>query len=132
MQQPLTAEHPNAIAVRQAEVAAGQGNIDALRLVHAEDMVVHNSPFNGDAVGREALYQQNTVMFDKTAGSLKLEPYHVIANDNTVLVTGKVTAQRLGQTLDQVVLEVWRMEQGQCVEVWDYFSNQQAWDKFWQ
>jgi hypothetical protein len=59
----LTVEHPNAVRVKRAEIAAGQGDISALRAVHAEAMVVHNSPLGGDAVGHQALYDQNTIMF---------------------------------------------------------------------
>ena len=43
----LTAEHPNAVRVKRSEIAAGQGDISALRAVHAEAMVVHNSPLGG-------------------------------------------------------------------------------------
>jgi predicted SnoaL-like aldol condensation-catalyzing enzyme len=101
-----------------------------LKAVHAEEMVVHNSPLGGDAVGRDALYEQNKVMFEKSA-SLNLTPYHVIANDDTVIVVANVTGVRRDVRLNQVVLEIWRMENNQCVEVWDHFSDQKAWDEFW-
>lgn len=128
----LIADHPNALRVMQAEIAAGQGDIAALQAVHAERMVVHYSPLGGDTIGRDALYTQNKIMFERGEGTLKLTPYHVVGNDDTVLVVAKVTGQRDDKILDQVVLEVWRMEAGQCVEVWDYFSDQPSWNEFWQ
>jgi hypothetical protein len=128
----LTAEHPNAVRVKRAEIAAGQGDISALQAVHAKSMVVHNSPLGGDAVGRQALYDQNTIMFQKAGSTLRLVPYHVVANDESVLVVAWVTGQRGGKVLDQVVLEVWRMAGTECVEVWNHFSDQPAWVRFWQ
>jgi ketosteroid isomerase-like protein len=128
----LTAEHLIAVRVKRAEIAAGQGDISALQAVHAETMVVHNSPLRGDAVGRQALYDQNKIMFQNAGGTLRLVPYHVVANDESVLVVARVTGQRAGKVLDQVVLEIWRMSDGKCVEVRDHFSDQPAWDHFWQ
>ena len=71
-------------------------------------------------------------MFEKAGGTLRLVPYHVVANDESVLVMARVTGEQAGRVLDQVVLEVWRMDGIQCVEVWDHFSDQPAWDRFWQ
>jgi hypothetical protein len=130
--QLLTGEHPNAVRVKQAELAAGGGDISALQAVHAQNMVVHNSPLGGDAVGRKALYDQNTIMFEKAGGTLRLVPYQVVANDESVIVVAGVSGQREGKVLDQVVLEIWRMDGKECVEVWNYFSDQPAWDRFWQ
>jgi hypothetical protein len=71
-------------------------------------------------------------MFEKAGGTLRLVPYHVVANDESVLVVARVTGQRAGKVLDQVVLEVWRMAGTECVEVWNHFSDQPAWVRFWQ
>jgi hypothetical protein len=48
-----------------------------------------------------------------------------------VIVVANVTGVWRDVRLNQVVLEIWRMENNQCVEVWDHFSDQKAWDELW-
>ena len=44
----------------------------------------------------------------------------------------QVTATRGDKHLNQTLAELWRFKDNRCVEVWAYFSDQQAWDAFWR
>ncbi len=120
----LRPDHPYAVAIRHAERAAGAGDFAAMHAVQWEDMVVHagGRPVGGSTVGRAAL----------SGGTLRGTPVHVAASDEQAVVVLRVTAERPGRpALDVTLLEVWRLREGKLAEAWDYFSDQEAWERFW-
>ena len=127
--------HPLAVRVREAEAKAGAGDPSDLRALQHETMVVHapgTTILGGDTRGREALYEKNRRMGEMTGGTLRLVPLHVLATDDVATVFARITAERPGRRpLEEFICEVWRFEDGRCVEVWDDFGDLAAWDAFW-
>ena len=127
--------HPLAVRVREAEAKAGAGDPSDLRALQHEAMVVHapgTTILGGDTHGREALYEKNRRMAELTGGTLRLVPLHVLATDDVATVFARITAERPGRRpLEEFICEVWRFEDGRCVEVWDDFGDLAAWDAFW-
>ncbi len=130
-----TPDHPLAVRVRDAEAKAGRGDPSDLQALQHLDMIVHapgSTILGGDTRGREAHYAKNARMFEITSNTLKLAPLHVLATDDIVTMIAHVTAERPGRTpLNEFICEVWRFEDGLCVEVWDHFGDLAAWDAFW-
>lgn len=56
----------------------------------------------------------------------------VVASGQFVVSFERFTARRRGRSLDQEVCVVWRVAQGQCVEIWSHFSDQNGCDLFWR
>ena len=131
----LTPEHPNAVAVRAAVEAGGRGDLAAMHKTKSAAMIVHpsggTSPIGAGAKNRDELDAQDAKMFELSNKTLAGVPLYVVGNDEQVIVALHATAERDGKTLDAVMLQVWRMENGICVEAWNYFNDQKAWDEFW-
>ena len=132
--QPLTPDHPNAVRIRAATEAGGRGDLSKMPGVKSPDIVVHSSgtsPIGPGAHNRDELDAQDREMFAKAGGTLRAEPYYVLGNDEQVIVVQHATGQRLGRTLNAVLLQVWKMQDGVCHEAWNYFNDLPAWDAFW-
>jgi hypothetical protein len=62
---------------------------------------------------------------------ITITPTYVAGNDDLVMLFNRVTARRNGRTHVQLVAETWRFADGLCVEVWDHFTDEKAWNDFW-
>jgi predicted SnoaL-like aldol condensation-catalyzing enzyme len=71
-------------------------------------------------------------MAELSGGTFSAVSTALSGSGNFVALLHHVTATRNGKRLDQTLAELWRFENNRCVEVWAQFSDQEAWDLFWQ
>ena len=62
----------------------------------------------------------------------RVELLHIAAHGPFIISFERVTASRLGRTLDQLASVVWLVEDGRCLEIWTHFADQAACDGFWR
>ena len=122
----IAPEHPYVTRVRRAKEVFDQNRNDPAPLfeLHAEDVVLHapgTSPLGGCVRGRANVAACMQRMAELLSG-----------NGDFVALLHHVTATRGTKRLDQTLAELWRFENNRCVEVWAQFSDQEAWDLFWQ
>lgn len=129
-------DHPNAVRIRdlQAEASRRGDNSHLLELVseHAVNHVDGNSLLGGHHVGRDEALGKFPILHQMSGGTLNLEPLEVIADDHFAMWLSRVTAQRNGRQLDQVLAVIWRFDGEKVVEMWDHFADVDAWDEFWK
>lgn len=130
-----SATHPNAIRITAAKQAVTPGkDITPMRSVEHPGLIAHipgRSPIGGTWQGRDQLMAAVQQLGALAEGTLQIEP-NVVATDHFAINSQRVTASRKGRQLNQILLEVWRLENGVGVEIWDHFEDQEAWDAFWQ
>ncbi len=131
-----SATHPLAVRITDAKTRVTPGrDIDPMFAVQAPDMLAHipgTSPIAGEWRSREALGAAVRSLGERVVeSSLHISP-HVVATDHFAINVQRVTAARPdGRELDTVLTEVWRFQDGVCVELWDHFQDLDAWDAFW-
>lgn len=130
----LSASHPNALRIMAAKKAVVPGvNINPMASVEHQNLIAHipgKSPIGGEWTNRDEL--MNAVrQLGELAETIRIEP-NVVATDQFAVNTQRIVATRNGRTLDQVLVEVWRLEDGKGIEIWDHFENLAEWDSFWQ
>ncbi len=135
MQDHPTPTHPNALRIMAAKEAVTPGaDMEPMASVQHQHMLAHipgNSPIAGEWHDRDALMAAVLHLGRLAEGTLQIFPY-VLATDQFAFNYQRITARRKGRVLDQVLLEVWRLEEGKCIELWDHFQDLEAWDAFWQ
>ncbi|MBD2100179.1 nuclear transport factor 2 family protein [Leptolyngbya sp. FACHB-261] len=131
-----TPDHPNAIRIRQAKECVVPGkDIDPMFAVQAPDMIAHipgTSLIAGEWRSRDALAAAVRSLGALAGGTLYLTA-NVVATDDFAINVQRLTGRREdGRSLNTVLTEVWRMQDGVCVEIWDHFQDLDAWDAFWR
>ena len=71
-------------------------------------------------------------MAERSNGTFEAVSTSLSGNGDFVSLLHHVTATRGDKQLNQTLAELWRFKDNRCVEVWAYFSDQQAWDAFWR
>jgi uncharacterized protein len=64
-----------------------------------------------------------------TAGTFRVEPLDVLANDDMVAVLARSSGRRDGRTLDSRQVHVYRVTDGRVAEIWQYTDGTA--DEFW-
>ncbi|HET6963271.1 MAG TPA: nuclear transport factor 2 family protein, partial [Acidimicrobiales bacterium] len=93
----------NLTLVRSAYEAFGKGDFDTLRTLMADDVVWHTPgiyPFEVDYKGVDGVLGYFTKLFELTDGTIRVEPEHMLADDDRVVVLERVTGTRLGHHID--------------------------------
>jgi hypothetical protein len=131
----LSADHPNAIRIMAAKGAVTPGiDINPMASVEHENLIAHipgNSPIGGEWTNRDELMSAVRRLGELAGGTLKIYP-NVVATEGFAINSQRIRATRNGRTLNQLLIEVWRLEDGKGVEIWDHFENLEEWDLFWQ
>jgi ketosteroid isomerase-like protein len=130
----ISIHHPNVDRVKQAlALAVDTQNWHLLREVLAEDMTAH-VPGQGPSSGqwdRDEWLGCLSRLAAARGEQVTITPTYVAGNNDMVMLFNKVTAQRNGRQHVQIVAETWRFAGGRCVEVWDHFTDENAWNEFW-
>jgi uncharacterized protein len=127
-------EQSNIALHRKGHEAFSRGDMQTLTDLIAEDTVWHwtgRGPFAGDHRGRDAVFEQFSMMSRLTAGTMGLEDQHFLANDNKTAALYRFTAVRGNNRLDVMLCEVAEWRDGKLVEEWLYPADQYALDEFW-
>lgn len=130
----ISIHHPNVDRVKKAlALACDTQDWDLLREIMAAELTAHvpgNGPHSGQW-NRDEWLGCLSRLAGSTGEKITVTPTYVAGNDDLVMLFNRVAAQRNGRTHVQLVAETWRFEDGQCVEVWDHFTDEKAWDDFW-
>jgi hypothetical protein len=130
----ISIHHPNVDRVKKALALAGEtGDWHLLREMMARELTAH-VPGNGPNAGqwpRDEWLSELSRLAADPGERITITPTYVAGNDDLVMLFNRVTAQRNGLRHVQMVAETWRFAGGQCVEVWDHYTDERAWNEFW-
>lgn len=125
--------HPNAEILRRGFEAFSQGDMATVGELTAEDAVWHqggNNVLSGDYTGKEAIFGFFAKLAEETGGSVALDIHDIVANDEHTVGLITVSATRDGRSLEERVAEIYHIKDGQFIERWAFYEDQQALDDF--
>jgi ketosteroid isomerase-like protein len=127
--------HTNVAKLENFLDAYGNNDADRIRAALSEEAVWHvggTHSFSGDYRGREAILEYFGRVGSETAGTLRLTPIELMANDERGAAFLRITAEREGRHLDVTMAEAFQFDdQGRIQEFWAHAADQQAIDAFW-
>ncbi|MGH8946694.1 MAG: nuclear transport factor 2 family protein [Acidimicrobiia bacterium] len=124
--------HPNAALVRKGKEAFLRGDIETVKELLADDLVVHTSgdgPFERVYRGRDAFFGFIGQIAQLSGGTYQQEIHDVVASDDHVVALVIVRAERNGRTVEYRSAEVFHVKDGRATEAW--FLNDNAYPDFW-
>jgi uncharacterized protein len=123
--------------IRRGYQAFGEGDMDTLRSLMADD-VVHVIPGNnrltGEHKGHDALMDLYGQLFQVSGGTYRADLVNIESRgDNQVVSTHRGTAQREGRTLDTTETLTFTIEDGLITRIESSFSpeDEATEDAFW-
>jgi len=127
--------HPNEELVRQGYKAFGEGDMDTLRSLFAEDAVhvaTGKSPIAGEYKGVDNILGYYGTLFELSGGTFSADLQKVsVEGDDTVVATHRDRGQRAGKTLDQDEELTFTIADGKFTRLVEKHSDQAAYDDFW-
>lgn len=127
-----TRTHPNAALVRKGKEAFLRGDIDTVRELLSDDLVVHTSgdgPFESEYQGRDAFFGFIGQLAQLTDGTYRQEIHDVIGSDDHAVALVIVRAERNGKSVEYRSAEVFHVKDGSATEAW--FLNDNPDPDFW-
>lgn len=112
------------------------GKVELMRPMLAEDVVwrvPHSHPLAADIVGIDDVLAFFRRVQTDTDGSFTAKVLELVGNEKNLFCLMHVQAQRGGKTLDQKVINIWKLrpEDGKVYERELYMEDQPASDEFW-
>jgi ketosteroid isomerase-like protein len=131
-----TAEHPNAVRIRELFAAFARADVAAIRATIPEHAVWRfpgrAGQLAGEHRGRDAILQFLTKVAALTGGTFHLDLVDVLANDRFAVALFRGHGERPdGRVLDNPTCLRMRLEDGAVVEVWEFVWDLYAVDEFW-
>ena len=127
--------HPNVERLRRFLEAYAAKDAETIRGTLADDAVWHvggTHPLSGDYRGPDAILEYFDRVGDETAGTLRLEPIELLANDQRGAAFLRVTGNRGDRQLDVTMAEAFQLDgEGRIREFWAHATDQDAIDRFW-
>jgi uncharacterized protein len=127
--------HENVAKLEDFIDAYGNDDADRIRAALSEEAVWHvggTHSFSGDYRGREAILEYFGRVGSETAGTLRLDPIELLANDERGAAFLRVTGDRKGQHLDVTMAEAFQFDdEGRIREFWAHATDQEAVNTFW-
>jgi ketosteroid isomerase-like protein len=127
--------HANEARLQAFIDAYAANDAGAIREKLAPDAVWHvggTHAFSGDYRGHEAILGYFERVASETAGTLRLEPIELMANDQRGAAFLRVTGDRGSEHLDVTMAEAFQFdEEGRIREFWAHATDQAAIDRFW-
>ena len=124
-------EHPNVALLRKIYAR----DRDTFFRMVTSDYLCHtpgNSPVAGHFVGADGMRRHIEHGQELSGGTFRVTHRgNFLGDDNWGLVPVRLTAERLGRTLDMQAFGVWRFESGHIAEHWENPLDIAAFDKFW-
>ena len=129
---PTAAE--NETQAREAYAAFAAGDLDKVKAVFHPDVVWHvdgKSPMAGDYKGITEVLDFFGKMFTETNGTFRTTLQEVIATEDTVVVIGRVQAEREGKSIDATQVAVYRSDaEGRVTDATFYSDDTSQFDAF--
>ena len=129
-----SADHPNAVRVRNAYSKWFDGVISPMATLLADDVVYHlpgNYLGGGDIRGFEELLARGRQYAPSFDGPSRTEIIDVVANDHFAFTTERHIASRNGHKLDGIVCGVWRFDNDRATELWSHHADPAALATLW-
>ena len=126
--------HPNEKLLRDGYAAMARGDGKVLAEMLAPDAlwtIPGHSPLAGTYTGLREIFSFWKRVAVLAPGGLRLEVQDVLANDErgVVFVVGR--GSRLGRSIEERGVHVFRFEQGRAKEARFFYEDQSAYDAFW-
>jgi ketosteroid isomerase-like protein len=118
--------------ISEGYAAFGRGDMETLARLFNADMVWHAlrlGELSGDKVGFDAVLAFFGKTMELTQGAFSVVPEEILASDTTAAVVCRSRARRNGRELDDQQVHLFRIRDGQVVEVWQYAGPSA--DDFW-
>lgn len=125
----------NAKLLERTYAVIEDGDLEQLEASLAEDVVLHmpgESPIAGDHKGRDEIFGFLTQLFDRSAGSFKIELHDVLSGNDHVVGLHTVGAEREGKVLESREVLVAHVDDGKLSEIWIHPGDQYHVDAFWK
>lgn len=127
--------HPNEEAVRKGYKAFGEGDLDTLRSLFAEDAIHHaagSNPLSGDYKGVDDILAYYGQLFELSGGTFSAELKSLtVEGDDTVVAVHRDKGERNGKTLDQDETLTFTLADGKFIELSEHHSDPATYDDFW-
>jgi ketosteroid isomerase-like protein len=131
----MAEQHPNVLRYTSALKSFNENDLNTGKKAFSENMVYRfpgRSPIAGEYRGIEQFFKVLHLLKDMTAGTLIIKPQIILADDQTVMVYCRATAQREGKTLDIDQVNLYRFnEEGKIFEGRVIPVDLYAYDSFW-
>jgi hypothetical protein len=126
----------NLKAARLAIELFHSGRVELMRTMLAENVVwrvPHRNPLAADIVGVDAVLEFFRRVQRETDHTFAAEVLELAATDTAIFCLMRVHGKRMGRTLDQKVINVWKLrpEDGKVCERELFMEDQPASDEFW-
>jgi uncharacterized protein len=118
--------------IAEGYAAFGRGDMETVTRLFNSDMVWHAlrlGELSGDKVGHDAVFAFFGKTMELTQGTFSVTPLEILASDTTGAVVCRSQARRNGRELDDQQVHLFRLRDGQVVEVWQYAGPSA--DEFW-
>jgi ketosteroid isomerase-like protein len=114
----------DATVVRSLYEARERGDLDRAAQLIAEHVVWHEPyEYLGTLHGRDAVIGAIRQSMDETGGTFALHVTDLLASEDHVVALVDFSAERHGGRMSGREIGVFRVEQGQIVEVWFYTAE---------
>jgi ketosteroid isomerase-like protein len=128
------ADHPNVDLIRRGYQAFGEGDMETLSELIAEDAVWHiggNNALTGEYKGRENIFGLFGRIGEMSEGTMSIELHDVLANDEHGVALAAITAGgSSGKSLSVNSADSMHIRNGQMIEFWTFGSDEAAWDAY--
>lgn len=126
--------HPNEKLLRDGYAAMARGDGKVLGAMLTPDalwMIPGRSLLAGHYTGLTQIFNFWKRVAELAPGGLRLEVQDVMANEErgVVFVVGR--GSRLGRSIEERGIHVFRFEKGRAKEARFYYEDQEAYDAFW-
>jgi ketosteroid isomerase-like protein len=128
------AEHSNADLFRRGYKAFGEGDMDTLRGIIAEDAVWHspgNNQLAGDHKGVDSILGLFGKEFEITNGTVNVELHDVLANDEHMVGLHTARSTRNGKDYSSTEALVAHVSNGKVTEFWLLPMDAKLFDEAW-
>ena len=127
-------DHPNADLARRGYKAFGEGDMETLTELIAENAVWHmggDSALAGDYKGQEAIFGLFGKLGEMSEGTFSIDVHDILANDDhiVVLTTAKAGGSS-GKTFSSHSADTSHVNNGQITEYWTFGSDQAGFDAY--
>jgi len=126
-------EHPHITRMREAYLAFGKGDLDALQEFWSPELLWHapgNSSIAGTYEGVPAVLGFLGQVLELAQGTFRAEPQTFFAGDDLGVAVVRLTGQRDGRSLDVINAQISRFDGDRIVEFRDTSSDLDALDRF--
>lgn len=130
----MSQTHPNVARYLRSIRAFNDDDVAAALESTAEDVVYRipgRSPVAGEFHGIAAYHAALRRVRDLSGNTLSLTPAAVLADDDWLIVYGRIRAERAGKRLDADHCVMFRFEGGRIVEGRTIPTDLYAFDEFW-